>query len=219
MPVILVVDDTPQNVKLLSDLLSVKGYQVCTAANGEEALAQVAKEKPDLVLLDVMMPGMSGYEVCRRIRADPKTARGIVRVDRYPVLSEKFGEALMGGGLALAPHQASRDGDIEAVPRQPRQAVDGGLPRVGAALLLSPLMHEKTVPSARVISVQVFIVSSSAARSVSMPDERFFIRAARSAESRPSGRAGRRRQAVCPPIRFLGHRYRTDMACRIARST
>jgi adenylate cyclase len=71
---ILVVDDTPANVKLLSDLLSVKGYQVCTAVNGEEAIAQVAKEKPDLVLLDVMMPGISGYEVCKRLRAIPETA-------------------------------------------------------------------------------------------------------------------------------------------------
>ena len=71
---ILVVDDTPQNVKLLSDLLSVKGYLVRTAASGEEALAQVAKEKPDLVLLDVMMPGISGYDVCRQLRANPETA-------------------------------------------------------------------------------------------------------------------------------------------------
>jgi adenylate cyclase len=71
---ILVVDDTPANIKLLSDLLSVKGYRVCTAVNGEEALAQVAKEKPDLVLLDVMMPGISGYEVCKRLRASPETA-------------------------------------------------------------------------------------------------------------------------------------------------
>src|SRR5574341_885710 len=50
---------TPVNVKLLSHLLPVKGYQVCTARNGEEALAQVAKEKPDLVLLPVMMPEIS----------------------------------------------------------------------------------------------------------------------------------------------------------------
>ena len=71
---ILVVDDTPANVKLLSDLLSVKGYQVSTAVNGEQALDKVAKEKPDLVLLDVMMPGMSGYDVCKRIRANPETA-------------------------------------------------------------------------------------------------------------------------------------------------
>ena len=71
---ILVVDDTPHNVKLLADLLAVKGYAVTTATNGEEALAQVAAARPDLILLDVMMPGMSGYEVCRRIRADPATA-------------------------------------------------------------------------------------------------------------------------------------------------
>jgi len=70
---ILVVDDTPANIKLLGDLLTSRGYQVSTAVNGEEALAKVAAEKPDLVLLDVMMPGLSGYDVCRRIRADPAT--------------------------------------------------------------------------------------------------------------------------------------------------
>jgi len=71
---ILVVDDTPHNVKLLADLLSVKGYAVATAATGEEALAKIAADKPDLVLLDVMMPGLSGYDVCRRIREDAATA-------------------------------------------------------------------------------------------------------------------------------------------------
>ena len=67
---VLVVDDTPHNVKLLADLLAVKGYAVATAVNGEEALVKVASDAPDLVLLDVMMPGLSGYDVCRRIRAD-----------------------------------------------------------------------------------------------------------------------------------------------------
>ena len=71
---VLVVDDTPHNVKLLADLLAVKGYGVATAVNGEEALAKVASEKPDLVLLDIMMPGLSGYDVCQRLRADPETA-------------------------------------------------------------------------------------------------------------------------------------------------
>jgi len=71
---ILVVDDTPANIKLLGDLLAAKGYAVVTAVNGEEALAKLAAEKPDLVLLDVMMPGISGYDVCRRIRAEPATA-------------------------------------------------------------------------------------------------------------------------------------------------
>jgi class 3 adenylate cyclase len=71
---VLVVDDTPHNVKLLADLLGVKGYAVATAVNGEEALAKVASESPDIILLDVMMPGLSGYDVCRRLRADPATA-------------------------------------------------------------------------------------------------------------------------------------------------
>jgi class 3 adenylate cyclase len=67
-PTILVVDDTPQNVKLLADLLTVKGYAVLTAASGRAALDVVATKDPDLVLLDVVMPEMSGYEVCRTIR-------------------------------------------------------------------------------------------------------------------------------------------------------
>ena len=71
---ILVVDDTPQNVKLLGDLLTAKGYEVTTAANGELALESIAKHPPDLVLLDVMMPGLNGYEVCRKIRENPATA-------------------------------------------------------------------------------------------------------------------------------------------------
>lgn len=71
---ILVVDDVAMNVKLLADLLGVKGYQTCTAASGPEALAKLESESPDLVLLDVMMPGMSGYEVCEAIRANPAHA-------------------------------------------------------------------------------------------------------------------------------------------------
>ncbi|HEX6296849.1 MAG TPA: response regulator [Burkholderiales bacterium] len=71
---ILVVDDTPQNVKLFADLLTAKGYEVTTAANGEQALESIAKRPPDLVLLDIMMPGINGYEVCRKIRENPATA-------------------------------------------------------------------------------------------------------------------------------------------------
>src|SRR5207253_2787203 len=64
---------THNNVKLLADLLTVKGYGVLTAASGREALAQVEAERPDLVLLDVVMPEMSVYEVCRKIRESPAT--------------------------------------------------------------------------------------------------------------------------------------------------
>ena len=74
MAKILVVDDVAKNVKLLADVLGVKGYQTVTAASGAEALAAIEAESPDLVLLDVMMPGMSGYEVCQAVRADPRHA-------------------------------------------------------------------------------------------------------------------------------------------------
>ncbi len=73
-PKILVVDDTPRNVKLLADLLVVKGYGVITADSGREALIKLDAEQPDLVLLDVVMPEMSGYEVCRKIRENSATA-------------------------------------------------------------------------------------------------------------------------------------------------
>ena len=72
---ILVVDDTAANVKLLADVLGARGYAVSTAASGKEALEKVAADGPDLVLLDVVMPEMSGYEVCKALRADPATAR------------------------------------------------------------------------------------------------------------------------------------------------
>ena len=73
-PLILVVDDLPQNVRLLDAVLSPQGFRVATASSGKEALDVLSKEHPDLVLLDILMPGIDGYEVCRRIREDPGTA-------------------------------------------------------------------------------------------------------------------------------------------------
>jgi two-component system cell cycle response regulator len=67
---ILVVDDVPDNVDILDARLSSRGYQVATATNGEEALASVHDQPPHLILLDVMMPGMDGREVARRIKED-----------------------------------------------------------------------------------------------------------------------------------------------------
>ena len=71
---ILVVDDVEKNVKLLADVLAVRGFEVSTAASGEQALQAVRDNPPDLILLDVMMPGLSGYDVCRALRADPACA-------------------------------------------------------------------------------------------------------------------------------------------------
>ena len=70
---ILVVDDIPANVKLLQARLSAEYYEVCTASNGPEALVACAQGGIDLVLLDIMMPGMDGFEVCMRLKADPAT--------------------------------------------------------------------------------------------------------------------------------------------------
>ena len=75
---ILIVDDTPANIRLLEAILAPQGYDITTAGSGEEALEAVASRPPDTVLLDVMMPGMDGHEVCRRIREDP--ANGILPV-------------------------------------------------------------------------------------------------------------------------------------------
>ena len=71
---ILVVDDTPANIRLLEALLAPEGLAVETASSGEEALALIAQSPPDLVLLDLLMPGIDGHETCRRIRADTASA-------------------------------------------------------------------------------------------------------------------------------------------------
>lgn len=71
---VLVVDDIFPNVKLLEAKLKREYFDVITASNGPEALEKVKNEMPDIILLDVMMPEMDGYEVCRRLKADPETA-------------------------------------------------------------------------------------------------------------------------------------------------
>src|SRR5881296_799590 len=72
-PRVLIADDNPQGVELLEAYLSGTDYEIRTAADGEETLRQVQKWHPDLILLDVMMPKLSGFEVCKRIRKDPAT--------------------------------------------------------------------------------------------------------------------------------------------------
>src|SRR6185503_2305393 len=67
---ILIVDDTPTNVKLLADLLSINGFAVLTASSGQEGLARAAADSPDLILLDVMMPDLDGFAVCEQLKAN-----------------------------------------------------------------------------------------------------------------------------------------------------
>jgi signal transduction histidine kinase len=70
---ILIVDDTPANLGVLVETLGAAGYQLMVAEDGEEALAQTAQTQPDLILLDVMMPGIDGFETCRRLKARAET--------------------------------------------------------------------------------------------------------------------------------------------------
>jgi CheY-like chemotaxis protein len=70
---VMIVDDEESLIELVTAILEQEGYEVMTAMDGEEALRKLEKQKPDLVLLDMMMPGMSGREVCEKIRKNPKT--------------------------------------------------------------------------------------------------------------------------------------------------
>ena len=96
MPRVLVVDDDPQVLKLLRVNFELEGYDVMTATNGEEALELVGRDTPDAVVCDVMMPGIDGLEVVRRLRAQPDTvALPLV------VVSAKAQQADVRAGLAL----------------------------------------------------------------------------------------------------------------------
>lgn len=93
---VLIVDDEPNIVTALEFLLKRSGYEVRVASNGAEALAQVESERPDVVLLDIMMPGKSGYEVCQRLRERPEFAQ-----TKIVMLSAKGSEAEVNKGLSL----------------------------------------------------------------------------------------------------------------------
>jgi len=72
---ILIADDNHQNCELLDAYLSEEGYEISMAFDGQQTLDAVAKSHPDLILLDIMMPKMSGYEVCQRLKGDPETRK------------------------------------------------------------------------------------------------------------------------------------------------
>ncbi len=103
---ILVVDDILPNVKLLEAKLTSEYYTVLTATSGEEALAKVQSDSPDIVLLDVMMPGMDGFEVCRRIKADPMRAHiPVVMVTALTDASDKV-RGLQAGLMIFYPSRS-----------------------------------------------------------------------------------------------------------------
>ena len=74
MSLVLIVEDNEKNMKLVRDVLQAKGYATLEAVTGEEGLRLAMEKKPDLVLMDIQLPGISGIEVFRRLRGDPRTA-------------------------------------------------------------------------------------------------------------------------------------------------
>lgn len=98
-PAILVVDDNPANVRVLEGILSAAGYRILPALNGEAALRATGSVHPDLVLLDVRMPGMDGYEVCRRLKAAPALAEvPVIFISALQETEDKL-QAFQAGGV------------------------------------------------------------------------------------------------------------------------
>ena len=88
--VILSVEDHESNRKIIRDLFTRKGYRVIEAVDGEEAVRMAKREKPDLILMDVQLPKMDGYEATRRIKADPELSRiPILAVTSYALSGDK----------------------------------------------------------------------------------------------------------------------------------
>ena len=95
---ILVVDDKPDNLRLLAGILNEHHYKVRLAPNGTRALATIRKEAPDLTLLDVMMPEMDGFEVCRLLKADEQTANiPIIYISALHETIDKVKAFILGG--------------------------------------------------------------------------------------------------------------------------
>ena len=105
---ILVVDDTPENLQLLVGILTAQDYKVRPASNGRRALAAIQAEHPDLILLDIKMPDMSGYEVCKQIKTEPSTQDiPVIFISALDEVTEKVkGFALGGVDYITKPFQA-----------------------------------------------------------------------------------------------------------------
>lgn len=120
--VVLIVDDIPDNLAVLHDALDESGYTVLVATSGEAALALVAKAPPDIVLLDAVMPGLSGFEVARRLKAEPATAGVPIIFMTGLTETEHVLEAFSAGGV-----------DYVTKPIRPREV----LARIAAHLNLA----------------------------------------------------------------------------------
>jgi len=95
---ILVVEDQPDSRQIIHDMLAPTDYEITAAENGEQALAAIAKQRPDLILMDIQMPIMDGYAATRRIKADPGVALDPDH-RRHLLRPQRRGKEGAGGGL------------------------------------------------------------------------------------------------------------------------
>lgn len=108
MSTILIVEDNPRNMKLVRDILQVKGYATLEATTAEDGIALAVAQRPDLVLMDIQLPGMSGIEALRHLRARPETARiraiavtaSVMQQDRKLISDAGF-DAYVGKPISL----------------------------------------------------------------------------------------------------------------------
>ena len=138
---ILIVDDNPTNLEVLSEALIHEGFQVAVAIDGESALEQVNYHRPELILLDVMMPGLSGFEVCEILKGDPLTTHiPVVMVTALSDTENRVRGLEAGaedGGPEGRPHGHRHPVDIRPpAPFRPRRRLPArdhqeGTPEVG----------------------------------------------------------------------------------------
>lgn len=137
---ILVVDDAPPNVKLLRLILKDAGYRVLEAGSGPEALDVLQREKPDAMVLDVRMPGMTGYEVCQAVRSDPEFATLPVIMVTALSLPEERIRGIEAGATDFISKPFNRKellARIQASLAVAQSARGGILPRLPGAVVLT----------------------------------------------------------------------------------
>jgi CheY-like chemotaxis protein len=122
---ILVVDDERDNREVLDLVLAWEGFLISQAGSGSEALAMVAKQSPDLILLDIMMPGMTGYEVLAKLKSDPATSDTPVMMVSAIMDPNAKGKALTAGAADFLAKPIDRDQLVQQVRNLLRKSFPG----------------------------------------------------------------------------------------------
>jgi two-component system, OmpR family, response regulator MprA len=130
---VLVVDDDPLILEVLRTVLDLEEFRVTTATDGTSGLAMLAQDRPDVVVVDVMMPGLDGLEVCRRIKSDPATANVpvVLLTARDRVEDQQAGEAAGCDAYLTKPFSPLYLIDVIADIRTGQSATGGGTPAEG----------------------------------------------------------------------------------------